>query len=62
MGKTIRVKKIDATGKETIYDSIRQAAERNHTHYKNISRCINGVYKTCLGYRWERVEDKEDDK
>lgn len=41
------------------YDSIRDASEITGIQYCQIYNCVKGATKTCHGFLWQRVEEKE---
>lgn len=53
-GKKTRIHQVDKNTGKIIktYNSIREAAKENHSYADNISRALNGVSQTSLGYKW----------
>lgn len=42
-----------------VWDSSEKAAEKFGTSKKNIRSCCGGFQKTCIGFRWEYMENKD---
>ena len=51
-GRKLRVKCVE-TG--VIYESLSEACRILGLHESNLSKCVNGIYKTCGGFHWEMV-------
>ena len=43
---------------DKVFDSVTDAALAVGTDKRNISQCVTGRSKTCLGYHWRYVDDK----
>ena len=43
-----------------IYNSVKEASEKNNLTQSNISNCCRGVSKTAGGYHWKYLENKKD--
>lgn len=58
-----KVAKLDDDGNILeIYNSIKEATEKNNAYTYGITRACKGILKTCKGYKWKYLDEYNDDK
>ena len=58
-----KVAKLDNNGNIIeVYNSIKEATDKNNAYNYGITRACKGIIKTCKGYKWKYLEEQNDNK